>query len=60
MPLYDSLIYDLMAKSNAKYKKQYELLKDMIQNFLSGEYSKDRLNQEYRALIEKDKKEKEV
>jgi len=33
MPLYDSLIYDLMAKSNAKYKKQYELLKDMIHWF---------------------------
>lgn len=30
LPLYDSLIYDLMAKSNAKYKKENELLKVLV------------------------------
>jgi len=58
LPLYDSLIYDIMAKSNAKYKKQNELLKEMISKFLSGEYSEDQLRQEFQVLVDQDKKEK--
>jgi len=54
LPLYDSLIYDLMAKSNAKYKKQNELLKEMISKFLSGEYTKDKIRQEFQTLINKE------
>lgn len=54
MPLYDSLIYDLIAKSNAKYKKENELLKDMILKFQSGEYSKEKLFQEFQQLIDKE------
>jgi len=53
LPLYDSLIYDLMAKSNAKYKKQNELLKEMISKFLSGEITRDQLSLEFQALVNK-------
>jgi hypothetical protein len=48
-----------MAKSNAKYKKQNELLKEMISKFLSGEITRDQLSLEFQALIDKDKKLKE-
>jgi hypothetical protein len=58
IPLYDSLIYDLMAKSNAKYKKQNELLKEMISKYLSGEYTKDQLIQEFQVIIDEGKNQK--
>jgi len=44
---YDSWIWDILSKDNARLKKQNKALKDMISKFISGEYSKKKLIQEY-------------
>jgi len=53
---YTNWIMDLLSKDNYKYKKENEQLKDMIQKFISGEYSKEKLIQEYRDMIGKENK----
>jgi len=47
---------DLLSKDNYKYRKENEALKDMINKFISGEYSKEKLIQEYQILKNKNKK----
>jgi uncharacterized membrane protein YheB (UPF0754 family) len=49
---------ELLSKNNENFRKQNESLKNMINKFISGEYSKEKLNQEYRTLIKNNKKEK--
>lgn len=56
MGIYSNWIMDLLSKDNDKYRKENEVLKDMINKFISGEYTKERLIQEYQLLIDKDKK----
>ena len=60
MSLYDSFIYDCISKDNYRFRKENDQLKDMIEKFLAGEHSKEKFILEYRALIDKEKKEKEV
>ena len=44
-------------KKPARLKKENECLKEMINKFQSGEYTRKKLLQEYRLLIDKDNKE---
>lgn len=53
MGIYSNWIMELLSKDNEKFRKQNELLKDMISKFISGEYSKEKLIQEYQILINK-------
>jgi hypothetical protein len=50
---YTNWIMDLMSKDNYQYRRENEQLKEMIQKFISGEYSKEKLIQEYQLLIDK-------
>ena len=52
---YNNWIMDLLSKDNDKYRKENESLKDMITKFISGEYTKEKLIQEYQSLIHKEK-----
>lgn len=54
---YTNFIMNQLLKHNYKFRKENEQLKEMIQKFISGEYSKEKLNQEYQVLVGKDKKE---
>ena len=56
MGVYSNWIMDLLSKDNDKFRKENEALKNMITKFISGEYSKERLIQEYQLLIDKEKK----
>lgn len=56
---YTNFIMYQLSKENYEYRKENEVLKDMIQKFLFGEYSKYRLNQEYQQLIDKENRFKE-
>jgi hypothetical protein len=47
---------ELLSKDNEKFRKQNEVLKDMITKFIPGEYSKERLIQKYQEFIDKDNK----
>jgi len=55
---YTNWIMDLMSKDIYKYRRENEQLKEMIQKFISGEYSKEKMIQEYQILVGKDKKNK--
>lgn len=50
---YTNWIMDLMSKDNYNYRIENEQLKEMIQKFISGEYSKEKLIQEYKKLVGK-------
>jgi hypothetical protein len=56
MGCYTNWIMDLLSKDNDKYRKENEALKDMINKFISGKYTKEKLIQEYELLINKEKK----
>jgi len=47
---------DLLSKDNYKLKKENESLKEMNKKFFSGEYTKEKLIQEFQSLIDNDKK----
>ena len=51
---YTNWIMDLMSKDNYKYKKENEQLKEIIQKFINGEYSKEKLIKEYQILVGKE------
>lgn len=50
---YTDWIMDLMSKDIYKYRRENEQLKEIIQKFISGEYSKEKLVQEYQGVINK-------
>jgi hypothetical protein len=54
---YTNWIMDLMSKDIYKYRRENEQLKEMISKFISGEYSKEKLIQEYQILVNKNKKD---
>lgn len=56
MGLYSNWIMELLSKDNDKFRKQNELLKNMIEKFISGEYTREKIILEYQALINKDNK----
>jgi uncharacterized membrane protein YheB (UPF0754 family) len=57
MGVYSNFIMDLLSKDNNRFRKENECLKNMINKFISGEYSREKLIQEFQLLIDKDKKE---
>jgi len=59
MGVYSNWIMDLLSKDNAKLKNENDQLKDMIAKFKAGEYSKEKLIQEYQQLIDEENKLKE-
>ena len=53
---YTNFIMEILSKDNDKLKKENQRLKIMIMKFISGEYTKKELNNNFQSLIDKDKK----
>jgi hypothetical protein len=52
---YSNWIMELLSKDNDKYRKENEALKGIINKFVSGEYTKERMLKEFQAVIDKGK-----
>ena len=47
MGVYSNQLMDLLSKDNAKVRKENELIRGMIDKYLSGKHTKKKLAQEY-------------